>query len=400
MYRDGILPLARRRIGRIRRFGAGLSLLALSLGGCTGFFPSQGPDSSIVNSPRAADPDKVQYALVNVTPAVLAALQDAPVDQFGPRSTAQRPPPEIRLGVGDVIGVTLFEASAGGLFIPQEAGSRAGNFVTLPNQEVDLHGNVTVPYAGVVRAQNKSPAEVKALIEDRLRNRAIEPQAIVSLVQGRSREVSVTGEANASLRYTPDPSGERILDAIARAGGPKYPIFETYVTLKRGSQTWRTYFNNLVREKLNNVYLYPGDSVILDRQFRSFMALGASGQNGQINFDNETLTLAQAMGKAGGILDTRGDPAQTFVYRLEPKRVVAEMGVDTTPYLAPKVPVIYRIDFREPDGLFLASKFAMDDRDILFVSNAGSAELSKILNLVALGTAGFYNASLAAATLK
>ena len=375
-----------------------VSALAISLAGCS-YFPAQGPDAAVVNAARPADPDKVQYTLVEVTPAVLAALQSAPEEAFGPRGRSGGRP-EIRLGVGDVVAVTLFEASAGGLFIPSDAGSRAGNFVTLPNQEIDQGGNISVPYAGLVKASGRTMAEVKRTIEDRLRNRAIEPQAVVSLAQGRSQEVSVTGEANASIRYTPDPSGERILDAIARAGGPKYPVFETWVTLKHGTAIYRTSFNSLVRNKSNNVYIEPGDSVILDRQFRSFMALGASGQNGQINFDNETLTLAQALGKAGGILDARGDPAQTFVFRMEPKKLVATMGVDTTPFLTPKVPVIYRVDLREPDGLFLTSKFAMQDQDILFVSNAGAAELSKVLNLFSLATANLYNGSLAASSYR
>lgn len=376
------------------------SPLTFTLSGCLSFFPGQGPDPALVNASLPANPDKVQYALVDLTPAVLAVTQEKGREPFGPRNKPRTGRPDIRLGIGDVVTVTIFEAAAGGLFIPQEAGTRPGNFVALPSQEVDQRGYITVPYAGLIQANHRRTSEVSAEIEEKLRSRAIEPQVVVSLSQGRSKEVSVTGEVNASLRYTPDPSGERILDAIARAGGPKYPNFETYVTLKRGDQTWRTYFNNLVREPDNNVYLFPGDSVILDRQFRSFMALGASGQNGQFNFDAETLTLAQASGKAGGVLDSRGDPAQTFVYRLEPRVLVAKMGVDVTPYLTPKVPVIYRVDMREPDGFFLASKFAMEDHDILFVSNAASSELTKILNLMALGSSVFYNSAIATSAIK
>ena len=115
------------------------------------------------------------------------------------------------------------------------------------------------------------------------------------------------------------------------------------------------------------------------------MALGASGQNGQINFDNETLSLAQAFGKAGGILDSRGDPAQSFLYRLEPKATVAAMGYDVTPYITTMVPVIYRVDLRQPDGFFLAGKFMMRDGDVLFVSNAALAEFTKLLNILQLG---------------
>ena len=60
--------------------------------------------------------------------------------------------PELRFGIGDVVSVTIFEAAAGGLFIPTEAGVRPGNFVTLPDQTVDNDGNISVPYAGLVKA--------------------------------------------------------------------------------------------------------------------------------------------------------------------------------------------------------------------------------------------------------
>ncbi|WP_240539985.1 polysaccharide biosynthesis/export family protein [Salinarimonas soli] len=351
--------------------------------GCA-FFPNQGPSSIDVVTSKPADPDKVQYALLDVSPAVLAKVQEAREPALSRTFGERRPPPAIRLGVGDVVSVTIFEAASGGLFIPQDAGSRAGNFVSLPNQEVDLRGFISVPYAGAVQAAGRTPAEVQAAIEERLRNRAIEPQAVVTLQDGRSSRVTVTGEVNSSVRFS-ITAGDRLLDAVARAGGPKYPAYETYVTLKRGNRTAKIYLNNVIASADNNVYLYPGDTVVLNREFRSFMALGASGLNGQINFENETLTLAQAVGRSGGILDLRGDPTQTFVYRLEPKALAAEMGIDVTPYMSPMVPVIYRVNMREPDGLFLATKFPMRDQDILFVSNSAASELAKFLAFLQLG---------------
>ena len=51
---------------------------------------------------------------------------------------SRRPPRGITLGIGDVVSVTIFEAEAGGLFLPSEAGARPGNFVTLPDQMVDF----------------------------------------------------------------------------------------------------------------------------------------------------------------------------------------------------------------------------------------------------------------------
>lgn len=80
-----------------------------------------------------------------------------------------RPPPRITLDIGDVVSVTIFEAEPGGLFIPSEPGARPGNFVTLPNQVVDTNGNITVPYAGTIRALGRTPSEVQEAINEALR---------------------------------------------------------------------------------------------------------------------------------------------------------------------------------------------------------------------------------------
>ena len=95
-----------------------------------------------------------------------------------------------------MISVTIFEAAAGGLFIPAEAGVRPGNFVQLPNQNVDTSGNITVPYAGAIKAAGRTPSEIQNDIVKAIGNRAIEPQAIVALVTQNTSLISVLGEAS------------------------------------------------------------------------------------------------------------------------------------------------------------------------------------------------------------
>jgi hypothetical protein len=86
----------------------------------------------------------------------------------GCAGNARRPPPRITLGIGDVVSVTIFERP-GGLFVPGDTGARPGNFVTLPNQIVDSNGNITMPYAGTIRAAGRTPSEVQRAINESLR---------------------------------------------------------------------------------------------------------------------------------------------------------------------------------------------------------------------------------------
>ena len=42
----------------------------------------------------------------------------------------------------------------------------------------------------------------------------------------------------------------------------------------------------------------------------------------QVTFGAEKVTLAEALAKAGGLLDLRADPAGVFLFRFEPAAVV------------------------------------------------------------------------------
>src|SRR4051812_11957167 len=90
------------------------------------FLPSQGPNSLEVVSPSPADPNRIPYIVVDLTPGVAALMQPSAVDTlYGSFGLQKAPPPTIQLGVGDIVNVTIFEAASGGLFIPSEAGARA-----------------------------------------------------------------------------------------------------------------------------------------------------------------------------------------------------------------------------------------------------------------------------------
>jgi polysaccharide export outer membrane protein len=294
------------------------------------------------------------------------------------------PVPEIKVGVGDTIQVTLFEAQAGGLFIPVDAGSRPGNFVTLPNQIVDAKGYITVPYAGQIPVLNRGTPAIQRDIVEKLKDRAIEPQALVALVAQTSTQVTVVGDVNTPGKISINPAGDRVLDAISRAGGIHNPGYEEFVTLQRHGLKGTVYFINLVKDPHENVYVAPGDTLYVYQYQRAFMAFGATGNSGQFKFLQENVTLSDAVGKAGGLLDGRAEPGQVFVYRIEKRSTLERMGVDTSnfPEERQEIPTIFRVNFRDPSGFFAARRFPMRDNDIIYVDNADQVEITKFLSMI------------------
>ncbi|UZE52278.1 polysaccharide export protein [Rhodopseudomonas sp. P2A-2r] len=343
--------------------------------------PASGPQSMDIRSGQNPESDSLPYALVRLNPDVVQIL-----GRYTPRlSTAfanRTPPKAFRFGIGDILSVTIFEAAAGGLFIPAEAGVRPGNYVVIPNQAVDDGGNITVPYAGAIRASGRTPAEVQRAIVDTLKNRAIEPQVLVSVVEQRTSLISVLGDVKASGRFPASPSGERIVDVIARAGGPASQGYDMWVTLERQGHRASVPFGALLYEPSNNIFVLPADVIYLYNQAQTFVAFGAAGNQGQFKFDAWRISLAEAVGKVGGLADGQADPASVFLYRGETKEVARQIGVDISRFNGPIVPVIYSVNLRDPSGYFLSQSFEMRNKDVIFVSNAAAVETTKFLNFL------------------
>ena len=356
----------------------------LALSGCG--MPTSGPRGEAVEwraATRVRTAERLPYCLVSVTPRVaeiVARTQYRLAGQFNDR----RGPTTVQIGNGDVISVTLFESAAGGLFFPLEGGLRNGNYLTLPNQIVDDKGTITVPYAGEIRAQGRTAQQIQAAIVDALKGRALEPQAVVTVVERRNAMVSVLGEVTSSVRYPANVAGDRVLDAIARAGGIKSAGQDSWVLLERHKKIAVAPFEALIHEAGNNIYVQPQDTVYVYKEPQTFLAFGAAGRQGQVPFDAWRLSLAEALAKAGGLLDERAEPGWVFLYRGERQQVVQELGSDCSLNDGPFVPVIYEIDLRDPSTLFLATHFPMRNKDVIYISNARSVESTKFLNHVRL----------------
>lgn len=373
-----------------------IAAFGASASGCSQL-PVAGPRSGAIADGVSA---VLPYQLVPITSATLALLDANEPKGLAGVFTDRRAPSSLVLGVGDVIGVTVFEAAAGGLYIPAEAGVRPGNYVQLPEQAVDNDGNITMPYAGVVKAAGHTTVQVQNAIIARIKNRAIDPQVVVSVTSQRSSLVSVLGEVNAPTRFPAAASGagDRITDALTRAGGIRGQGYESWVVLERGGRRATVPFENLVMNAANNIYVQPGDRIYVYREPQKFLAFGAAGQQGEFPFDAWRINLAEAVGKAGGLVDVQADPGSVFIYRQEPRDVAAALGADLTKFTGATVPIIFQISLADPAGYFLATKFMIRNQDVLFIANAKQVEISKFLGLLSLFTNTAANAGYAVTT--
>jgi polysaccharide export outer membrane protein len=365
------------------RLGFCLTALA-GLGGCASL-PNAGPSAGDVA--RQAAVDSVQrYEIVDLDPQTVALANHGGVGSLAAHFRDYRRTAEPVIGVGDFVSVTIWEASAGGLFsaplISQQV-SAGSNSATIPEQAVGRDGAITVPYAGRVHVAGRTTRAVQGDIEHALEGKAIQPQVLVNVMRAISNTVTVGGEVAAGARIPLSVNGDRLLDVIAAAGGVRAPVNETFVELSRGSATSRVPLARVVADPKENIYLRPNDVVTLVRDPQTFLAYGATGRNAEIPFEADGINLAQALAKAGGLDDNRSDPQGVFIFRYEPEQVARALRPDS-PLIVPgrATPIVYRLNLSDPNSLFVEQNFRIANRDLIYVSNAPFTEVEKVMSVV------------------
>ncbi|KZS55078.1 MULTISPECIES: polysaccharide biosynthesis/export family protein [Rhizobium] len=285
---------------------------------------------------------------------------------------------DTKLRRGDVIEVTILDPGEDGLF-----SSTQSKTLNLGRFTVDSTGNVTLPFIGKQRVVDSSPEALQTRIVTGLKGSAVNPQAVVTVVDRPSSGFTVNGDVRSAGRFPLSARKERVLDAVALAGGASSAPGSATVTLMRGKQRATVPLQRVIDDSKQNVYLLPDDQIYVDKDSPTFTAFGAFKSVGEFEFEPGKLTLAQALGRAGGLLDDRADASNFYVLRNQPvyTQVAAANGKNAAPPVVRTKPVIYRVNLKDVSNLALMQRFQMMDGDIIYASNASLVDFAKLFNV-------------------
>lgn len=370
----------------------GFSLCIALLSGCatqSGWLSSAGPSTeqvAAIAQPQAAGQANAIQVVV-VTDAVARQVKASQRRTLFSENWGQAKSQGLVVGAGDVLEVSVWEAPPASLFgsavMDPRGGAQAARLTSLPEQMVNTAGTINVPFAGAVPAAGRVPQDIEADITQRLKGKANQPQVMVRVTRNATSNVTVVGEVAQSLRMPLTAKGERLLDALAATGGVRQPVGKMTLQITRGSQVLALPLDVIIADPLQNITLQPGDVVTALHQPFSLTALGATGRNEELNFESQGITLAQALGRVGGLQDARADARGVFVFRFEDAAALTGTGgAAGAGATGAKVPVVYRVDLKDPAAFFVAQDFPMRHKDVMYVSNAPAAELQKFLNIV------------------
>jgi polysaccharide export outer membrane protein len=357
----------------VRALGAisGLALLA----GCASL-PSSGPTAGEIKR-GTQDQNQLGFKIVDIDGPLLQQIvaRDAAADAAQPTlSSLAREGRNDVVGPGDLlsigiyeVGVSLFGSSTygGGVADPS---ARAETF---PEVIVDRDGTITLPYVGRLNVAGHSTTEIEAMIVRGLKGKSQTPQALVSIKQNISSTVYVAGDVHTPGRYNLTLQSERLLDAIALAGGATNSAEDTVVRFNRGSQFLEERLGRIRAGAADDLMLVPGDRVELLKRPRSFISLGATGKVEQTDFETGEVSLAEAVARAGGPTDSVADPSAVFLFRYDP---AAPGGIER--------PIIYRLNMLQPASYFLSQRFAVRDKDVIYIANAAANRPAKMVNII------------------
>lgn len=349
-----------------------LSLL-VGLAGCASL-PTSGPTGKQIERSALASDAGLPIELREIASAADLPAPVAARATFLPELV---PPPTDMIGPGDVLDITIYEAGvtlfsgSNSIGLSGQVGAGAGvQAQKLPPSRISDNGDIVIPYAGKLHVLGRTVGEVETMIRNSLRRVSQNPQVQVTLSEAITNSVIVGGEVAKPGRLVLQTNRETLSDVIALAGGYRGNARDLTLRITRRGENVDVRLGELVDNPSLDIRAYPGDRFLLINNPRTFSVLGASGRVEQVSFSRSTVSLAEAVATAGGVDPNQGDPAAIFLFRYVPDAQGHE------------VPLVYHLNMKNAGSYFLAQRFTMNDKDVLYFGNAQANQPGKLAQLV------------------
>ncbi|MFD0858828.1 polysaccharide biosynthesis/export family protein [Roseovarius aquimarinus] len=281
---------------------------------------------------------------------------------------------------GDTLGLTIWENVDDGLLAGE-----ATNQTILEEVQVDGSGFIFVPYAGRIKAAGNTPEAIRRIITSKLDEQTPDPQVQVRRLAGDGATVSLVGSVGAQGVYPIERPTRTLSAMLSAAGGIVIPAEVAQITVLRGGQRSKVWFQDLYKHPEFDIALRGGDRILVEQDTRSFTALGATGAQSRVTFETQTLSAIEAIATVGGLQAAAADPTGVFILRNEPAEIANQvLGRND---LVGDQRVVYVLDLTKPNGMFMARDFSVRDQDTLYVTEAPFAQWSKVIGALT-GTLG------------
>lgn len=227
-------------------------------------------------------------------------------------------------------------------------------------------GSFFYPFVGKVEAAGLTPEAIRANLTEKMAQFINEPQIEVKLVGYNSQAVSVTGEVARPSRQPLTEQPLTLLDAINAAGGLNDAADAARVTVKRLGRIYVVDLESFLQKGIskNNPILKPGDVVNIPRiERQEAYILGQIVKPSTIDISTDSVTLTQALSRAGGLREGDADARGVFVFRDAGERAIT----------------VYQLDATNPVAFVLGTRFYLQPQDVVYITTAPVSRWNQII---------------------
>lgn len=295
-----------------------------------------------------------------------------PRNLSGSQSSAPSSTWNYRIGVGDILDITVFDHPE---LTTQSVAGVAGPIGQV-GPRVQADGTFFFPYVEQVEARGLTPEAVREDLARQLAEFIPDPQVDVRVASYKSQAVSITGEVKAPSRQPLTDVTLTLLDAINAAGGLTEQADARRVTLRRNGSNYIVDLQAFLEQgvRANNPVLQNGDVVSVARlELLEAYLLGNIVEPSTIDLTKENITLTQAVTRVGGLAEDKADARGIFVFRDLPAGIT-----------------VYQLDASNPVAYLLGARFTLMPQDVIYVASAPLYRWNRLISsiLPTLTTAG------------
>lgn len=311
--------------------------------------------------------------LKEITPQLLQDEREAR-DKFIDQTVSAlfSEPKPYRVGINDVVSVVLFgqhEMTSNVSVMMAPIPNTVADSLVTSGYAVDSEGQIHLQYVGAVTVAGLTEREMHDLLVQEYSKYIKKPELSARVESYRSKRLYMDGEIK-------NPGVLPIIDipmtlpeALSRAGGATTLGDLGSVDISRAGKRYVVNVPQLTAHGVDpsRILLENGDLVrVRPREEGKVFVLGDVTKPSTLLPHNGRLTLNEALGEAGGVSTSNGDPRQIYVVR----------------HTSDTHPLVYHLDAASPVALALAESFELQARDVVYVDATALARWNRVVSLV------------------